>query len=73
MLFTSATFVFFIAVFFIFCTGIFLAEILKLQNLLILTGSFIFYAWWDWRFLFYAGRQFNAKLLFRHGDCEGQK
>ncbi len=24
---------------------------LKLQNLLILTGSYVFYAWWDWRFL----------------------
>ena len=25
---------------------------LQLQNLLILAGSYLFYAWWDWRFLF---------------------
>jgi len=25
---------------------------LKVQNLLILVGSYFFYAWWDWRFLF---------------------
>ena len=25
---------------------------LKLQNLLILTSSYVFYGWWDWRFLF---------------------
>ena len=51
MLFTSATFVFFIAVFFILYWYVFSGN-LKLQNLLILTGSYIFYAWWDWRFLF---------------------
>jgi alginate O-acetyltransferase complex protein AlgI len=25
---------------------------LKLQNLLIITASYVFYGWWDWRFLF---------------------
>ncbi|MGB1075849.1 MAG: MBOAT family O-acyltransferase [Flavobacteriales bacterium] len=25
---------------------------LRLQNLLILTASYVFYGWWDWRFLF---------------------
>lgn len=25
---------------------------LRLQNLLLLTGSYLFYGWWDWRFLF---------------------
>lgn len=24
---------------------------LKLQNLLIVTASYVFYGWWDWRFL----------------------
>ncbi len=51
MLFTSVTFVFFIAVFFILYWYV-LGGNLKLQNVLILTGSYIFYAWWDWRFLF---------------------
>jgi len=51
MLFTSAAFVFFIAVFFMLYWYVFGGN-LKLQNLFILTGSFVFYAWWDWRFLF---------------------
>ncbi len=51
MLFTSATFVLFFAVFFLLYWYIFSGN-LKLQNLLILAGSYIFYAWWDWRFIF---------------------
>jgi len=51
MLFTSATFVVFFAVFFLLYWYVFGGN-LKLQNLFILTGSYIFYAWWDWRFLF---------------------
>jgi len=51
MLFTSATFVIFFAVFFLLYWYIFSANV-KLQNFLILTSSYIFYAWWDWRFLF---------------------
>lgn len=52
MQFTSVEFVFFFGVFFIlywFVTN----KNLKLQNLLILTGSYVFYAWLDWRFLSY--------------------
>jgi len=51
MLFTSATFVLFFAVFFLLYWYIFSGNF-KLQNLLILAGSYVFYAWWDWRFLF---------------------
>src|SRR5580700_7478367 len=51
MLFTSATFVIFFAVFFLLYWYIFGANF-RLQNFLILTSSYIFYAWWDWRFLF---------------------
>jgi len=51
MLFTSATFVLFFAVFFLLYWYIFSGN-LTLQNFLILTGSYVFYAWWDWRFLF---------------------
>jgi alginate O-acetyltransferase complex protein AlgI len=51
MLFTSLPFVFFFIIFFHLYWFVFNKD-LKLQNLLILTGSYIFYAWWDWRFLF---------------------
>jgi alginate O-acetyltransferase complex protein AlgI len=51
MLFTSLPFVLFFILFFglywfAFNSG------LRLQNLLILAGSYVFYTWWDWRFLF---------------------
>ncbi len=51
MLFISATFVLFFIVFFLLYWYVFNRN-LKLQNLLILAGSYLFYAWWDWRFLF---------------------
>lgn len=50
MIFNSAPFAVFIIVFFILYWFVFNRS-LKLQNLLILAGSYIFYAWWDWRFL----------------------
>ncbi|NOW94987.1 MBOAT family protein [Mucilaginibacter sp. SG564] len=50
MLFTSITFVIFFTLFY-FLYWFFFNRSLKLQNLLILTGSYVFYAWWDWRFL----------------------
>ena len=50
MIFNSITFlVFFIAVFFIYWFP--LRNRLKLQNTFILISSYIFYGWWDWRFL----------------------
>ncbi len=51
MLFTTIPFTLFFVVFFCLYWFVF-GKSLKLQNLLILTGSYIFYAWWDWRFLF---------------------
>lgn len=42
----------------LFFTGFFLlywlvvGKDLRLQNLLILAGSYLFYCWWDWKFLF---------------------
>jgi D-alanyl-lipoteichoic acid acyltransferase DltB (MBOAT superfamily) len=50
MLFTSVTFVVFFVVFFLLYWLVFNRDV-RLQNLLILAGSYIFYAWWDWRFL----------------------
>ncbi len=52
MVFTSISFVIFFAVFFMLYWMV-LNQHVKLQNLLLLMGSYIFYAWADWRFLFY--------------------
>jgi alginate O-acetyltransferase complex protein AlgI len=51
MIFNSTPFVVFFTCFFLFYWVVFKKN-LKLQNLLILAGSYIFYGWWDWRFLF---------------------
>lgn len=50
MIFNSISFAVFFAGFFVLYWFVF-KQNLKLQNLLILIGSYIFYAWWDWRFL----------------------
>ncbi|MFD1316108.1 MBOAT family O-acyltransferase [Namhaeicola litoreus] len=50
MLFNSIDFAFFLPIVFIlywFVTN----KSLKLQNLLIVVASYVFYGWWDWRFL----------------------
>ncbi len=53
MLFNSLDFaVFFPIVFVLFWI---LAKNIKLRNILLLTSSYIFYGWWDWRFLFLIG------------------
>jgi D-alanyl-lipoteichoic acid acyltransferase DltB (MBOAT superfamily) len=51
MLFLSLPFVVFFSLFFLLYWFIF-DKTLAQQNLLILVGSWFFYAWWDWRFLF---------------------
>src|ERR1700761_6525341 len=50
MLFNSLPFAFFFIVFFLLYWFVFYKS-LRLQNLLILAGSYVFYGWWDWRFL----------------------
>jgi len=50
MLFNSIDFAIFLPIVFIlywFVTN----KNLKLQNLLIVAASYLFYGWWDWRFL----------------------
>ncbi len=50
MLFNSFTFALFLPlVFFLYWFGF--QKNLKLQNLFLLVSSYIFYGWWDWRFL----------------------
>ena len=49
MLFNSIEFLIFFPIVFILYW--LLNNRLTTQNLLLLTASYIFYAWWDWRFL----------------------
>ncbi len=50
MVFNSIPFTVFFLVFFFLYWFVFKRK-LKAQNLLLLAGSYFFYAWWDWRFL----------------------
>ena len=50
MLFNSLDFAFFLPIVF-FLYWFVAHKNLKLQNLLIVVASYIFYSWWDWRFL----------------------
>lgn len=50
MLFNSLDFAFFIPIVF-FLYWFVLKRNLRLQNLLIVIASYVFYGWWDWRFL----------------------
>lgn len=50
MLFNSIDFAIFLPIVFILYWFV-INKNLKLQNLLIVTASYVFYGWWDWRFL----------------------
>ena len=50
MLFNSIEFLFFFSIVFFLYWFVF-SKNLKIQNLLILLFSYLFYAWWDWKFL----------------------
>ncbi|MCG8581905.1 MAG: MBOAT family protein [Bacteroidales bacterium] len=50
MLFNSIDFAFFLPIVFILYWFV-LNRNLKLQNLLVIAASYVFYGWWDWRFL----------------------
>jgi alginate O-acetyltransferase complex protein AlgI len=50
MLFYSPEFILFFIIFFFLYWFVFKQNV-KIQNLLILTGSYVFIAWWDVRFL----------------------
>lgn len=51
MLFNSFTFLVFLVIVFTLYWFV-LKRSIKLQNTLLLVSSYIFYGWWDWRFLF---------------------
>ncbi len=50
MLFNSIEFAIFLPVVFLFYWFVF-GRNLKLQNLFVVVASYVFYGWWDWRFL----------------------
>ena len=49
MLFNSIDFAIFVPIVFVLYWFVF--KELKSQNILLIISSYIFYAWWDWRFL----------------------
>ena len=51
MLFNSIDFALFLPIVFLLYWFL-VNKSLKLQNLLIVFSSYLFYGWWDWRFLF---------------------
>lgn len=51
MLFNSLEFIVFLPIVFILYWYVF-GRSLKFQNIFIVVVSYIFYGWWDWRFLF---------------------
>jgi D-alanyl-lipoteichoic acid acyltransferase DltB (MBOAT superfamily) len=71
MLFTSFTFVLFLIVLFILYWFIFNRN-LKIQNLLLLIAGYVFYGWWDWRFLillfFISASNYAIGLLIQSND-----
>lgn len=54
MLFNSITFLIFLPIVFLLYWFVF-GEKFKIQNIFIVVVSYIFYGWWDWRFLFLIG------------------
>ena len=70
MLFNSFTFMIFLPVVFLLYWFVF--KPLRWQNLLILVASYVFYGWWDWRFLLLivltSASSFASGLLIKHYD-----
>lgn len=50
MLFNSLSFLIFLPIVFLLYWFVF--KPVKWQNLLVVVASYVFYDWWDWRFLF---------------------
>lgn len=73
MLFNSIEFLFFLPVVFLFYWFVFKQR--YWQNMLVVVASYIFYGWWDWRFLFLIALtslcSYGSALLLEH--CEGQR
>ena len=74
MSFNSLPFFLFFVVFFLLYWRIFYKQ-LFLRNLLLLTASYFFYAWWDWRFLLLliGNTALNYFLGLRIGGTENER
>ena len=64
MLFNSWTF----AVFFAVVLPLYYALDWRRQNIMLLLASYLFYGWWDWRFLIALDALDRGRLLRRQGD-----
>jgi len=73
MLFNSFEFLIFLPVVFLLYWLVFQRS-LKLQNLFILAASYLFYAWWDWRYLFLiaflSGVNYLAGMMPAHEESQ---
>ena len=76
MIFNSLEFILFILIVF-FCYWFVFNNNLKIQNLFILFSSYIFYGWWDWRFLilifFSTILDYFVGLKIYHGKSNNRK
>lgn len=66
MLFNSIEFAIFLPIVFLLYWFVFQRN-LKAQNLFVVIASYVFYGWWDWRFLFLIA--FSSALDFVLGVC----
>ena len=75
MLFNSLNFLIFLPIVFLLYWFVF--KPLKWQNLLVVVASYVFYGWWDWRFLFLIALttlcSFISGLLIEHYEGERSK
>lgn len=76
MLFNSIEFAIFLPIVFILYWFVFKKH-LRWQNLLIVASSFVFYGWWDWRFLFLmifsASIDFFAGIKIEKSDSQKRR
>lgn len=70
MLFNSFEFLLFLPIVFLLYWFVFRS--LRWQNLLVVVASYVFYGWWDWRFLFLIAFtslcSYGSGLLIEHYD-----
>lgn len=75
MLFNSLEFLIFIPIFFLFYWFIFCGR--RSQNLLVVVASYVFYGWWDWRFLLLIATtslcSYGSGLLLEHFEGRRKK
>lgn len=75
MYFNSLEYLWFLPL--VFCLYWFVFKPLKWQNLLVVVASYVFYGWWDWRFLlliaFTTGCSYGSGILIEKVKSNGKK